>query len=32
MVRMMSDKELARLDVLRDLDHWRLMAAAARVS
>jgi hypothetical protein len=32
MVRMMSDKELARLDVLRDLDHWRLMVAAARVS
>jgi hypothetical protein len=29
---MMSDKELARLDVLRDLDHWRLMVAAARVS
>jgi hypothetical protein len=31
-VRIMSDKELARLDVLRDLDHRRLTVAAARVS
>ncbi len=28
-VRIMSDKELARLDVLRDLDHRRLSASAA---
>ena len=28
-VRIMSDKELGRLEVLRDLDHQRLTAAAA---
>jgi predicted DNA-binding protein (UPF0251 family) len=28
-VRIMSDKELSRLEVLRDLDHQRLTAAAA---
>src|SRR5919199_1061845 len=28
-VRLMSDKELARLEVLRDLDQRRLMSAAA---
>jgi transposase len=28
-VRIMSDKELARLDVLRDLNHQRLTATAA---